>query len=158
MYVGSFFFFFQAEDGIRDKLVTGVQTCALPISRQGHAGAFPVGDARPRRSSRRRASPTGYAPAWPWRAIRPSAQRSAPPRGSARAIRRGTSGRPWPSLSKLVRRPPPSQDAPQVAGDVEREPDLAALGSHAGLDAEDAEPLEGQPEREIGRASCRERV
>src|SRR5205823_11252862 len=27
----SFFFFFQAEDGIRDKLVTGVQTCALPI-------------------------------------------------------------------------------------------------------------------------------
>src|SRR2546425_9138753 len=25
------FFFFQAEDGIRDKLVTGVQTCALPI-------------------------------------------------------------------------------------------------------------------------------
>src|SRR5438105_15881552 len=27
------FFFFQAEDGIRDPLVTGVQTCALPISR-----------------------------------------------------------------------------------------------------------------------------
>src|SRR5205823_12173780 len=26
-----FVFFFQAEDGIRDKLVTGVQTCALPI-------------------------------------------------------------------------------------------------------------------------------
>src|SRR5229473_7105221 len=26
-----FIFFFQAEDGIRDKLVTGVQTCALPI-------------------------------------------------------------------------------------------------------------------------------
>src|SRR2546429_1986834 len=28
------FFFFQAEDGIRDVAVTGVQTCALPISRQ----------------------------------------------------------------------------------------------------------------------------
>ena len=28
-------FFFQAEDGIRDDLVTGVQTCALPISRFG---------------------------------------------------------------------------------------------------------------------------
>src|SRR5258708_28212791 len=28
----SVFFFFQAEDGIRDDLVTGVQTCALPIS------------------------------------------------------------------------------------------------------------------------------
>src|SRR5690606_40860967 len=27
----SFFFFFQAEDGIRDFHVTGVQTCALPI-------------------------------------------------------------------------------------------------------------------------------
>src|SRR5437762_4826296 len=27
----SFFFFFQAEDGIRDTSVTGVQTCALPI-------------------------------------------------------------------------------------------------------------------------------
>src|SRR5207249_9681119 len=27
----SFFFFFQAEDGIRDRNVTGVQTCALPI-------------------------------------------------------------------------------------------------------------------------------
>src|SRR3954466_7345302 len=26
-----FFFFFQAEDGIRDYRVTGVQTCALPI-------------------------------------------------------------------------------------------------------------------------------
>ena len=26
------FFFFQAEDGIRDRDVTGVQTCALPIS------------------------------------------------------------------------------------------------------------------------------
>src|SRR6476660_4544516 len=30
--VDVFFFFFQAEDGIRDDLVTGVQTCALPIS------------------------------------------------------------------------------------------------------------------------------
>src|SRR5439155_17944697 len=30
-YVVLFFFFFQAEDGIRDGHVTGVQTCALPI-------------------------------------------------------------------------------------------------------------------------------
>src|SRR5256885_11956268 len=29
------FFFFQAEDGIRDYKVTGVQTCALPIYRWG---------------------------------------------------------------------------------------------------------------------------
>src|SRR3989440_1593057 len=31
------FFFFQAEDGIRDLIVTGVQTCALPISQYGTA-------------------------------------------------------------------------------------------------------------------------
>src|SRR5476649_2924644 len=29
------FFFFQAEDGIRDHCMTGVQTCALPISGNG---------------------------------------------------------------------------------------------------------------------------
>src|SRR2546430_9856188 len=32
MALYSCFFFFQAEDGIRDLTVTGVQTCALPIS------------------------------------------------------------------------------------------------------------------------------
>src|SRR3989442_10753603 len=45
-----FFFFFQAEDGIRDADVTGVQTCALPISpsplatdpRPGRAGTPPT--------------------------------------------------------------------------------------------------------------------
>src|SRR5256885_11608291 len=31
MVYQGFFFFFQAEDGIRDYKVTGVQTCALPI-------------------------------------------------------------------------------------------------------------------------------
>src|SRR3989440_4958105 len=35
----SYFFFFQAEDGIRDLIVTGVQTCALPISRSSDATA-----------------------------------------------------------------------------------------------------------------------
>ena len=38
----SFFFFFQAEDGIRDDLVTGVQTCALPICKEGHSGPGPI--------------------------------------------------------------------------------------------------------------------
>src|SRR6266545_3817895 len=44
-----FFFFFQAEDGIRDKLVTGVQTCALPILRgraNELASGLPYGDQR----------------------------------------------------------------------------------------------------------------
>src|SRR5699024_11363309 len=31
MFCFLYFFFFQAEDGIRDRNVTGVQTCALPI-------------------------------------------------------------------------------------------------------------------------------
>src|SRR5438445_10181480 len=34
-----FVFFFQAEDGIRDIGVTGVQTCALPISKSATFGA-----------------------------------------------------------------------------------------------------------------------
>ena len=34
-------FFFQAEDGIRDRDVTGVQTCALPISLDPFNGARP---------------------------------------------------------------------------------------------------------------------
>src|SRR5205807_3035936 len=40
-------FFFQAEDGIRDYKVTGVQTCALPISRSG-IWAIYCDDERPR--------------------------------------------------------------------------------------------------------------
>src|SRR5438309_11620350 len=36
-----FFFFFQAEDGIRDGTVTGVQTCALPISVRRGRGRLP---------------------------------------------------------------------------------------------------------------------
>src|SRR5258708_10503735 len=40
------FFFFQAEDGIRDDLVTGVQTCALPIS-------IPLPDPKLERSRKR---------------------------------------------------------------------------------------------------------
>src|SRR5207248_7983368 len=48
-----FFFFFQAEDGIRDRTVTGVQTCALPISIVRRASALtsndPCAGSRPRR-------------------------------------------------------------------------------------------------------------
>src|SRR5207248_6090877 len=36
-----FFFFFQAEDGIRDRTVTGVQTCALPILRRAYGFRIP---------------------------------------------------------------------------------------------------------------------
>src|SRR6266576_4762467 len=46
-----FFFFFQAEDGIRDLYVTGVQTCALPISGEA-AGEGQEGADRPCRLAR----------------------------------------------------------------------------------------------------------
>src|SRR2546430_15699620 len=42
MMVGCIFFFFQAEDGIRDLTVTGVQTCALPIYLSEASLAYPL--------------------------------------------------------------------------------------------------------------------
>src|SRR5205823_11798589 len=66
-----FFFFFQAEDGIRDKLVTGVQTCALPIS-SGGAGANPSW-----RRPRRAILPPRRAP---WRAARAAVRTPGPSR------------------------------------------------------------------------------
>src|SRR5260221_6812350 len=51
-----FHFFFQAEDGIRDHCVTGVQTCALPISvpadQELHPFFFSVGAEHETRGSR----------------------------------------------------------------------------------------------------------
>src|SRR5437762_8132580 len=45
-----FFFFFQAEDGIRDTSVTGVQTCALPICPSCLRGRGPAPRESPSRS------------------------------------------------------------------------------------------------------------
>src|SRR5437879_8726383 len=55
------FFFFQAEDGIRDTSVTGVQTCALPIYLRRRAAGVPVSrhrhrEARPSAARGRAAS------------------------------------------------------------------------------------------------------
>src|SRR5256886_9677014 len=48
LYVLVLFFFFQAEDGIRDLTVTGVQTCALPICPPcARTGPWPVRYRRP---------------------------------------------------------------------------------------------------------------
>src|SRR5437588_4853846 len=53
-----FFFFFQAEDGIRDHCVTGVQTCALPIS-CGCWGSWPNATYRRRSQTISRMSRSG---------------------------------------------------------------------------------------------------
>src|SRR5438270_9705932 len=65
------FFFFQAEDGIRDLTVTGVQTCALPIyARCGLRSTLPARSSRsathrrrapPRRSPQRACRSTSHA-------------------------------------------------------------------------------------------------
>src|SRR5947208_13628871 len=76
------FFFFQAEDGIRDDLVTGVQTCALPISFLGLSEL--------RRTPRRRGQPA-------------SAKRSRPRRASRseeRRVGKECRSRGWPYHSK----------------------------------------------------------
>src|SRR5690349_13940156 len=66
------FFFFQAEDGIRDLYVTGVQTCALPIwarsSVASTRSSSPTGTPRPTRRWRARSNrSTRRSPATPWR-------------------------------------------------------------------------------------------
>src|SRR5256885_3886426 len=69
----SIFFFFQAEDGIRDYKVTGVQTCALPIC----MGFFTAGD--PRRQSLSRQHGATDERGLPWPDTRnPRRRRSAP--------------------------------------------------------------------------------
>src|SRR2546427_9998362 len=63
-----FFFFFQAEDGIRDLTVTGVQTCALPILLEvtGHTLTFTPQDGKDD-------SPSYYTGSYP-RALRDAYQ------------------------------------------------------------------------------------
>src|SRR5207245_5686218 len=65
------FFLFQAEDGIRDATVTGVQTCALPILRRTDSRAALIADSTGRQpqptheSVRRPAPPPPSAPRTP---------------------------------------------------------------------------------------------
>src|SRR5256885_4517699 len=77
LWGGLLFFFFQAEDGIRDYKVTGVQTCALPIWQRavpwlpskGERGWHRPGRGYPRRASGSRA----VAPRDRWSARRGTA-------------------------------------------------------------------------------------
>src|SRR5438552_10627504 len=82
------FFFFQAEDGIRDDLVTGVQTCALPIWCRA-ASRAPRETAHPRRSPARAAPRAGSARATtppPRRAERPAPCRPCRARGDRKSV------------------------------------------------------------------------
>src|SRR5688572_31729539 len=103
------FFFFQAEDGIRDLTVTGVQTCALPIS-----------SARRARSSSRGARTRADVPAT---CAIPTASRSS----CSRSRPAGRTGADEVGTMKVGR----------VQAFAVRYP---------------------EPNNEIGRASCRERV
>src|SRR5262249_56394212 len=78
-----FVFFFQAEDGIRDWSVTGVQTCALPISRAQPSWRR----ARPSPAGRGGAARTSAA--WP----RCPRDRARAPRSEERRV--GEEGGSW---------------------------------------------------------------
>src|SRR2546430_15904709 len=89
-------FFFQAEDGIRDLTVTGVQTCALPICDRYSARAAWWGerDGRRERGARRRRGPEPGVPL--------DHARLAPPEAVGRRLRdvgRADGGRSalWPA-------------------------------------------------------------
>src|SRR5438132_4412452 len=72
-----FFFFFQAEDGIRDHCVTGVQTCALPISSIWRRGLV----------SRRTAEGKGGCDLRPRSRDRDGPRRDRPPNGQGASAR-----------------------------------------------------------------------
>src|SRR6266540_5499947 len=79
------FFFFQAEDGIRDRDVTGVQTCALPIlarrprSHPPPRGGPPPSEGQDPRPARRAAA--GACPAAPAARLQSLAGLTAPAGG-----------------------------------------------------------------------------
>src|SRR6266496_5398683 len=104
MFVLVFFFFFQAEDGIRDLYVTGVQTCALPISR-ARGPALHRAD---------RAAWSGRSPESPGSGDRPAADatpRDHPSPASSRRAGREQAGVAGPHSGAL--RAPSSRPAPE---------------------------------------------
>src|SRR5260221_219929 len=120
------FFFFQAEDGIRNHCVTGVQTCALPISRP--RGDHPQDRARSRK--RQRPAPPSRQPYLRLRARRHlrgesrrrSAAKARAGRNVLRAARRAARGLAQRQLG------PPGQ----VPGHPDLRSDQAADGARVG--------------------------
>src|SRR5437588_3952678 len=105
--LSSFFFFFQAEDGIRDHCVTGVQTCALPICDRGRPG-------RHRRvlSARRVLTPAAAAWVARWLVLELASlagRRLLPPgppprRSEERRVGKGCRWRGWPEQCSAMAR------------------------------------------------------
>src|SRR5690606_40491201 len=79
------FFFFQAEDGIRDFHVTGVQTCALPICPSGTPGVHP--------------------PAYSLHWVPPAARCAVALRGARRPVTRASALPPIPVQPRCARAP-----------------------------------------------------
>src|SRR5690349_21978942 len=96
--ISHLFFFFQAEDGIRDLYVTGVQTCALPISsaRRASARAAPAS----RRSTSSRPPPPAGTPSAPPGSSSPT--RSS--RSEERRVGKGGGCRSWPDAYETTNR------------------------------------------------------
>src|SRR2546426_3579868 len=88
------YFFFQAEDGIRDYKVTGVQTCALPISAAGEAE-------RQDQREPGEQGPARHATADPPATREPRARRASPP---PEPVRRPGAARPHARRSRRARR------------------------------------------------------
>src|SRR5437764_12948833 len=93
------FFFFQAEDGIRDTSVTGVQTCALPISTVLEA-LPPSGKA----NARQRAEALPLIPMWLAARECPSKDKAREPRSEERRVGKECRyrGTPQPEKKKRV--------------------------------------------------------
>src|SRR5688572_31703108 len=82
-----FFFFFQAEDGIRDLTVTGVQTCALPISSASCRWSPTSSRATPSSPTPFATTPRAIAPCfWPITAQWSPAPLFRPPRSEERRV------------------------------------------------------------------------
>src|SRR2546422_7524630 len=123
-------FFFQAEDGIRDVAVTGVQTCALPISPPGPGAPPPLrcraaraarsGGSGPPRSS---ACRTTHRRTAPTRGTRPRAGAARTPRVTesdtpARLAHRGAAVEWWPRRN--TRRPAAPRAGPARSSSCRR--------------------------------------
>src|SRR5437660_6255636 len=117
-----FFFFFQAEDGIRDGHVTGVQTCALPIFRARVRGR----QARRDRSAKSPFASPSRTPPIPSGGV-PICGRSRRASGSFAALVRRSARRaafprarprrgPSQSLCRTSRRPDAHARPPQAQG------------------------------------------